>query len=215
MHNLRVEIHGIYAGPVKPLPTASGIVRTAIDKSPAALPLEIRSTGLLGDEQGNPRFHGGPDKAICCFPLEHYAPLAALARVELPTPAFGENFSTHGALEEDICLGDIFSIAGLLLQVTQPRGPCATLRKRYNSTALPRLMTKSGRTGWYLRVLRSGVLTEGPLVLTERPHAGWTIARLNRLAYGKVTDAHSIQQVINFAELSEAWRKDLERRLLA
>ncbi|CDH31214.1 conserved hypothetical protein [Xenorhabdus bovienii str. Intermedium] len=34
--------------------------------------LQLTSLGLEGDEQAETRFHGGPDRALCHYPREHY-----------------------------------------------------------------------------------------------------------------------------------------------
>jgi MOSC domain-containing protein YiiM len=64
--------------------------------------------------------------------------------------------------------------------VSQPRGPCWKLARRWRLLDLPARVLKSGRTGWYLRVLREGLLEAGqPVTLVERPFPEWTIAHVN------------------------------------
>jgi hypothetical protein len=41
---------------------------SAIDKQPVLGPVAVGRTGLAGDEQGNPRNHGGRDKATHAYP---------------------------------------------------------------------------------------------------------------------------------------------------
>ena len=47
--------------------------RSAIAKQPVPGPVAVGTEGLHGDEQGDRRVHGGPDKAIHHYPREHYA----------------------------------------------------------------------------------------------------------------------------------------------
>lgn len=75
--------------------------------------LTLTDLGLAGDEQAEKKIHGGPDRALCHYPREHYQHW----KTEFPdqadlfvAPAFGENLSTEG-LTERTCLSAIF-IAG-------------------------------------------------------------------------------------------------------
>ncbi len=59
----------------------------------------LTELGLEGDEQAEKKVHGGPDRALCHYPREHYLYWAR----EFPeqaelfvAPAFGENLSTDG-----------------------------------------------------------------------------------------------------------------------
>lgn len=46
---------------------------SGIDKHACIGSVQIGELGLSGDEQGDPRVHGGPDKAVHHYPFEHYA----------------------------------------------------------------------------------------------------------------------------------------------
>ncbi|MDP2058036.1 MAG: MOSC domain-containing protein, partial [Thiobacillus sp.] len=137
---------------------------SAIDKHGVATPLRLSVTGFLGDEQGDPSRHGGPDKAVHHYPFEHYA---AWCR-ELPDLAehfrpggFGENISTTGLTEQNVCVGDQFSLGTAHIQVAQARQPCWKLGVRFGIPDMPRHVQASARTGWYYRVLEAGVVTPG------------------------------------------------------
>ena len=61
--------------------------------------LTLTDLGLAGDEQAEKKIHGGPDRALCHYPREHYQHW----KTEFPdqaelfvAPAFGENLSTEG-----------------------------------------------------------------------------------------------------------------------
>ena len=69
--------------------------RSAIDKRPVADAVQIGINGITGDEQGDLRVHGGPDKAIHHYPFDHYAawqadlgarPLLALSLIHISEP---------------------------------------------------------------------------------------------------------------------------------
>ena len=81
--------------------------------------------------------------------------------------------------------------------------------RRWVRPDLPKRVVQSGRTGWYLRVLREGLVETGtPVALIERPFPEWTIARVNATTYGLVPDAGAGDRMA-LAEvpvLAAAWR---------
>ncbi len=136
---------------------------SAIDKQPVDH-AQLGRLGFAGDEQGDPRHHGGPDKAVHAYPLAHYP----LWQAELPASAphfrpggFGENLVVGGIDESGICLGDHWRIGDCLLQVSQGRQPCWKLNLRFDQPDMARRVQSSGRTGWYFRVLEEGQIQPG------------------------------------------------------
>ena len=89
---------------------------TAIDRRPVEGPLELTESGLVDDRVSDSKSHGGPDKALCCYPHEHYAAWRALLASPLTVPSFGENLTTEGLLEDAICIGDTLAIGSAVLQ---------------------------------------------------------------------------------------------------
>jgi MOSC domain-containing protein YiiM len=148
----------------------------------------VQRLGLVGDQQADLRVHGGPDKAIYCYPIEHYAKWLAerpSAEALLVPGGFGENLTTLGFDEDSVCIGDILRIGSLTAQVTQPRKPCFKLGLRFEDSRMLRAMIRSGRSGWYLRVLEPGLAEAGASITTiERLNPSWPVARLNRLIRG-------------------------------
>ena len=132
---------------------------SAIGKVQVDGELTLGDLGLEGDEQAEKKIHGGPDRALCHYPREHYAHWA----LELPqqadlfcAPAFGENLSTEGLTEKNVYIGDIFRWGEALIQVTQPRSPCFKLNYHFAVSDMAQLMQNSGKTGWLYRVVAGG-----------------------------------------------------------
>ncbi|HYG05091.1 MAG TPA: MOSC domain-containing protein [Stenotrophomonas sp.] len=190
--------------------------RSAIDKRPHHGPIEVGELGLLGDEQGDLRVHGGPDKAVHHYPYDHYAgwmrdlgehPLLAAGG------AFGENLSSVGMTEADVCLGDRFSLGTAIVEVSQLRQPCWKLSDRFGVADMARRVQDSGRTGWYYRVLVPGRVAAGDfLTLQERPHPQWPLARLAELLYRRGIEPALLVEVLRLP-LVPSWRTLFERRL--
>ena len=190
--------------------------RSAIDKRMVTRPLRICAEGLEGDEQGDRRVHGGPDKAIHHYPRDHYAAWQAEigphALLEA-AGAFGENLSSLGLTEADVCLGDRLALGSAVVEVSQLRQPCWKLSDRFGLRDMARRVQDSGRTGWYYRVLQPGQLAAGDaLTLLERPHPQWTLSRVQQVLYAREVDAEAITAVLQLP-LVPSWRALFERRL--
>ncbi|WP_058196433.1 MOSC domain-containing protein [Xanthomonas translucens] len=190
--------------------------RSAIAKREQSGRLRIGIEGLELDEQGDRRVHGGLDKALHHYPHDHYAAwrreLGAHALLDAPG-AFGENLSTHGATEADLCLGDRLRLGTALVEVSQSRQPCWKLSDRFGVAALARRVQESGRTGWYYRVLQPGEVAAGDrLVLLERPYPDWSLARLIELLYRREVERAQLEQALALP-LVPNWRVLFERRL--
>lgn len=193
--------------------TASGIA-----KAPVAHALWLSPTGLQGDAQADLRIHGGPEKAVHHYPREHYAAWGAWSRradLLAAAGAFGENLSTRGWDESNVCVGDVVRLDEALVQVSQGRQPCWKLDARFGEPGMARRMQASGRTGWYYRTLAPGRVRPGAtMALVDRPHPEWPLARLIALLFAR--DAELAPEWARAAELpalAERWRLTFRRRV--
>ncbi|MFI8736479.1 MOSC domain-containing protein [Ectopseudomonas toyotomiensis] len=190
--------------------------RSGIAKVPRQEALAVTTLGLAGDERGDLRVHGGVEKAIHHYPREHYAAwLAELGEhpMLMQPGAFGENFSTTGWTEDDVCLGDLIRAGSALLQVSQGRMPCWKLSDRFGVANLALRVQQSGRTGWYYRVLQEGVVGVGDrLQVVERIHADWPLSRLSAVLFDKRVEPELLRECLALP-LVPSWRRTLERRL--
>jgi len=112
---------------------------------------------------------------------------------------FGENLTTRGFDEDRVCIGDVLRIGGVTAQVTQPRQPCFKLGLRFEDSQMLRAMLRSGRSGWYLRVLEPGLVeARASITRISHPNPAWSVARLNRLFGSHAT----VEEIAELAELS-------------
>ncbi len=178
-----VIIETVLAGRVAPL-TDDGRT-SAIAKTAVAGPRAVTRLGIAGDEQADLSVHGGPDKAIHHYPHDHYpwwvttiGPRAVLdAR-----GAFGENISTTGLIETQACIGDRWRLGTALVEIAQGRQPCWKQGHRLGHRGAVMAMVKSGRTGWYYRVIEEGMAAAGDtLTLIDRPCPEWSVARVTAM----------------------------------
>jgi len=196
---------GAHAGPWR-----SAIVKTSING-----PVEISSKGVAGDSHADTKNHGGPEKAVLVCSLDNGPFWADELGIEsLPYGAFGENFCVAGATENDVAIGDIYEIGTAVVQVSQPRQPCWKQGRRWATPRLPALMQETGRTGWYLRVLKQGIVEAGQVfTLRERPFPQWTVAEANRIMFRDRGDLEAAAALAQCEALSPNWKKTLSKRL--
>lgn len=177
-------------------------------------PIAASSTGLAGDGQADLKNHGGPDKAINAYPADHFDYWQTAIGLNRSPGGFGENFTTQGAVEIDVSIGDTFRVGHLVVQISQPRQPCWKLARRWRIKELAALVEQTGRTGWYFRVLEVGkVEAPAEFVLLHRPHPEWTIAKANAVMHHRKTDWAAAQALAECAALSQSWKTALLSRV--
>ena len=161
-------------------------------------------------------YHGGPDRALCHYPREHYAhwreQFPAQAE-QFCAPAFGENISTEGLTEHNVFMGDIFRWGEALIQVTQPRSPCFKLNYHFAIEDISVLMQQSGRCGWLYRVVSPGAVSgDRPLELAAR-NSDVSVAEAIAIAWHMPFDAEQYRRLLAVAGLSASWSKTMLTRL--
>ncbi len=135
---------------------------TGIFKTPVEGPVHLSSLGFTGDGQADLTVHGGPDKAVCVYSADHYPGWRHTLGIDpFPFGAFGENLAIDGLDEEQVCIGDVWSVGDALVQVSQPRQPCWKLAMKWRRRTLTDEVVASGHTGWYFRVQREGTVAAG------------------------------------------------------
>lgn len=184
--------------------------RSAIAKAPAPAPWRIGALGAEGDEQADLSVHGGPDKALHHYPGDHHAAWRADLGDHplLGRPgAFGENIGPSGWTEADVRLGDVIRVGGVTLQISQGRQPCWKLSHRFGVEDLAYRVTKTGRTGWYYRVLEGGAIEPGAaMTVIERPSPDWPVARAAQLLLAeKRPDRAALEALAGLPHLAAPW----------
>jgi len=189
------------------------VISTGIFKEPVTGRRGVRKLGIDGDGQADLSAHGGPDQAVYAYPVEHYGYWKTeLGRDQLPYGQFGENLSIEGIDEAMALVGDILQVGSAVLQVTQPRLPCYKLGIRMGAGAnFPSRFQRSGRVGFYLRVLTEGDIAAGDRIeLVDRDERSVSIAEFLQIYVAKRPSRRAIQRVLAVPALSEAWRSYLE-----
>lgn len=166
------HVQSVNVGQPKAMRSKSGV--SAIDKRPVDGPVRIDvpgpgCSGLDGDAICDVRVHGGPEAAVYAYARED------LDRWQVERPevgvladgAFGENLTTVGVDVTGARVGERWRIGGVLLQVTDPRVPCAVFAEFLHQAGWIKTFTARAIPGAYLKVLEPGLVRAGDAVVRE------------------------------------------------
>ena len=212
MNSMRIV--AISLGGLTQLTYKASSVETGIYKHPVDGPVEVFAEGLLGDLQVDRKHHGGVDKAVYVYSIENRDYWAEHRKESAYPPGhFGENLTVTDMPDERIHIGDVFSVGACLMQVTQPRVPCFKLGIKFGDPGFVADFLTSGRTGFYLRVLKPGVIQAGDAIQWLSGHPDPVSIRDAMRALVKGPQQQDwIRKVLAQEALSEAWRQDLTER---
>ncbi|MET4890225.1 6-N-hydroxylaminopurine resistance protein [Morganella morganii] len=203
----------VFTGPVRDTARCG---RSAIEKRQTEGVLQLGASGLAGDEQAEKAFHGGPDRALCHYPREHYDYWKMMyPEIEdrFVAPFFGENISTLGMTEDTVFIGDIYQWGGAVIQITQPRSPCYKLNPLTDVSDFALVMQDSGRTGWLYRVIGKGEVSGlHPLKLLTRTSAV-SVREAVAIAFHLPFDETEYRRLLHAPGLSASWTLTMQRRL--
>lgn len=195
--------------------TQRGDVLSSINKRPAAGPVMVRRLNLDGDQQSDPVNHGGPDAAVYVYALEDYPFWEDHLQRRLPSYGwFGENLTVDGASSELMCFGDVWSAGGAVLQVTEPRSPCYKLDHKMDVRNFAARFRRSGRVGFYNRVLQEGAVRAGDAAaVLERHPARLSIRLISDVRHAPRVSIDDVERLLAADDLPEAQRRFAARRL--
>ena len=207
-------IDGLFIGQVALLAgesRSSAIVKTSFTGR-----CQLTATGLAGDTQADRSAHGGEGKALHHYPAEHYARLAAAfpyAQHLIPG-GLGENVSTGGLTEADVCIGDVFRVGTARIQVSQPRTPCWKIDHRTGVPGVAALIAEQGLSGWYYRVLETGEIAAGDsMEHIERPADAVTLAEFWRVTRARRPSIDALCRLAYAIGLDPQWAGKLAQRI--
>ena len=208
------SVQGVFVGRARPLPP--GGQPSAIVKQRQPGRVQVRAQGLAGDEQADRRVHGGPDKAVHQYAMEHYDRF----RQAFPGQAarfvpgsIGENIASRGMTEDAVCIGDVYRVGECHLQVSQPRSPCWKIDCRYGIEGLSRFVQEQRIGGWYYRVIEPGSVGAGdPIERLERVRGAVSIRGFWDLWLQHRPDPQALAELAGHSGLNAEWRQRLSER---
>ncbi len=210
-----MRILSVNVGARREMTVKHRVVETGIDKVPVTGRVRIARFGLQDDHLVETRKMGREFHAVYAYPHEHYAYWEQeLGRAPFPPGQFGENLTVTGLLEHEVRIGDVLRVGQAVLQVMQPRIPCAKLNQRMGLRFSPMFLA-SCKVGYYLRVLEEGEVGAGDAIeVLEREPDSPTMEEFVRLTQYEYWDAEGLERILRQArDLMPAWREIIEAKL--
>ncbi len=181
--------------------------------------VQLTFLGFAGDKVGDPSVHGGHDKAVHFYPVEHYAAWAEDFRASHQEPhpllqrlgGFGENIAASFMTESLVCIGDRFRIGNALVEISQGRQPCWKIDHHFGLKGMTAGVIRTGRSGFYFRVIEEGVVNpDDGIVQVERARHGWTVERTFQMLIGGWHKADgaadALHELAEMETLAANWR---------
>lgn len=212
--DLSAEVAGLFVGKVRV--RWEGKAPSAIAKQASMEPLTLTPTGFEADEQADLKVHGGLEKAVHHYAADHYADWeneCGPSQGILQPGGFGENLSTYGLTEKNLCIGDVFQLGTATVQVSQGRQPCWKLNAHTGIEQIAYQFQKTARTGWYYRVLETGVVAVGDQIkLIDRPNPDASVEEVTRARLSSRTSPEIAARFASLPELNQGWRDALQKK---
>ncbi|WP_180955670.1 MULTISPECIES: MOSC domain-containing protein [Bacillus] len=187
--------------------------KSAICKKPIQEVL-LTKEGFIGDGVANHEFHGGPERAVCLYPFEHYSLWEKEFKIPLQLPAFGENITIAGMTEADVYIGNIYKLGTAVVQISQGRVPCSTISKHNAIDELLKRIVDTGYTGYFFRVLEEGMVFENShMQLVEENEKKVSILFANQTLFHDRKNKEAIEKILEVEELASVWHEKLKREL--
>jgi MOSC domain-containing protein YiiM len=123
----------------------------------------LTEAGLEGDRQKDLRFHGGPERALCLFPLELILELQGEGHPIYPG-SVGENVTVVGVEWQNLKPGARLALGDeVVVEITGYAAPCNTIVDSFRGGEFKRISQKlrPGDSRLYARVIRTGRLAVG------------------------------------------------------
>ena len=184
-------------------------VMTGIFKEPVEGRVRLKKLNLDGDRQADLTVHGGPDKAVYAYSVEHYEYWHnVFPDLSMSNGMFGENLTVEGLIEGEINVGDIFRVGTATVVATQPRMPCYKLGVKFGRMDVIKKFLASGRSGIYFKVLKEGEVAKGDSIelITKDPNL-ITISDIVRVYSVEREDRRTMLRAVKVDALSKGWKQ--------
>jgi MOSC domain-containing protein YiiM len=189
-------------------------VSTGIFKEPVEGRIRMRSLNLDGDRQADLTVHGGQDKAVYAYPVEHYAYWQQKRPdEELPWGSFGENLTVEGLSETTVNIGDRFRIGSAEVMVTQPRFPCFKLNLKFERDDMVRQFLHSRLSGIYFSVMQEGEIGAGDEIeLIHRDEHNVTVTDIVQIYVREANEA-LVRRAVQVPALAASLRNYFQEQI--
>jgi MOSC domain-containing protein YiiM len=186
---------------------------TGIYKTPQQAGIFLTREGVRGDTIGNPKVHGGTEKACYLFSLDQYPYWQRkYPGLNWEYGMFGENLTVEAMDETQMHMGSVYQLGKATVRITTPREPCYKLGIRFGDQGIIEEFVKHGYPGAYISVIEPGYIQPGdPLTLLDASDAELSIAAYFRLLYAGEKDKELIDKALSLSWLSDQKKNQLLR----
>jgi len=211
---MKTTIQSIATGEAQQYDIKSNIFSSAYKKDNFKNSCHTSYLGLKSDIQVDKRFHGGLDKAIHIGSIKHFQSFHKIYDKELDKLAIGCNIFVNNYIEETVCIGDIYSIDEIEIEVTQPRQPCWKIGALFGKE-VSRFIVKESATGWYVRVLKEGIININSEMILKKRVSDITIKELSTyLQDPPKNNDELINNILNQPALALSYKDDFQKLLI-
>ena len=185
-------------------------VTSSFNKLPVNYNLHLGVDGIIGDSVYHTEVHGGNDKAICCYNIDHFTFWKEKLGFDLSNAAFGENLSLTGsaALEEHVYIGNQYQLGQAVVEVSQPRQPCYIIGVRHNYKKFVIHIQETGFTGFYLRTITPGTFNQSDNLIPLSTHPDQiSVMSVNKVRYHDTGNKEMLNRLSNLHALTGSWQE--------
>ena len=190
-------------------------VSTGIFKKIINGPVKVKKLNLEGDGQADLKVHGGENKAVYAYPVEHYEYWkTAHPHLNFEGNAFGENLLISGLFEKEVCIGDRFQIGSAQVVVTTPRMPCFKLGIKMKDPSFVNAFMEAQLTGFYFKVLQEGEMVAGnEIIPLGNDDYGLTVHEVSSLYTTQKKNRELLKKAAESPSLPEDWTSFFQKKL--
>jgi MOSC domain-containing protein YiiM len=127
---------------------------------------QLTPTGLSCDWQAKRKIHGGPERALCLYALEHITELQTEGHPIFPG-SVGENVTVVGVDWKTLEPGSRLALGDeVIIEISSYTSPCQTIAGSFIDGEFKRISQKKhpGESRLYARVIQTGRLQVGQTV---------------------------------------------------
>lgn len=190
------------------------VFKSAMIKNIYKNKLSVHKTGVNDDNISDKKNHGGIEKAVFANAFKNYKIWNNFLGKNLNIGDMGENITIKDLDERNVYIGDIHRIGSAVLQVSQPRKPCAKIYKIYKNKNFTNFIFSSGLSGWYYRVLKEGEFNINDSIDIECvENTKLSVMELNKLFYAPKINIKLFDKLKALTTIEKRWIETIEKRL--
>jgi MOSC domain-containing protein YiiM len=208
------SVVSVNVGRPRPVQMGSRTRTTGIFKEPQPGRVPVAGVTVGDDVQVDKKHHGGPLQAVYAYAIEDYAWWSKELGRELAPGAFGDNLTTEGIDITNAPIGQRWKVGTCVIEITDPRIPCSTLRARMQIPGFVKRFARSRRFGAYFMIVEEGDVAAGDDIdILATPEHDATIARLGAAYFNDdLAEAEALFEALGAPERRRDWIESLRAK---